>query len=83
MISVCLDDVCALSCVFVKFVWCFLCDSVKCVYSGECVSVVSGVFLRYVQYGFCVQCVECMLCLCVTCVHCEECVWSLACAFVR
>ena len=59
--------------VFVGFVWCILCVSLRCVCSGLCVSVVSGVCLKNVQKVLHVECVESLVCLCVKCVHSRGC----------
>ena len=57
-------DVYALFCLSVEFVCCFLCITLKCVYSGVCVRVVSGVSLK----GGCTM--NCVLsCVCVRCVN--------------
>ena len=55
MTGVCLCNVCALWGEIVKFVWCMLCVSMRCVYSEVCVNVASGICLRYVHFGLSVK----------------------------
>ena len=67
MIGVFPCDVCALWCV------CGVCEArAVCLYgvcTRMCVSVMSGVCLRYVHCELFVECVECIVCLCVRWVH--------------
>ena len=46
---------CVHSGVFLEFLWCMLCVSVKCVYVGVCESVVNGACLfKFLHCGVCV-----------------------------